>query len=397
MGLEPRLARIAEELARTRWATALCDSSWRLVWVSDELKQVLRETDEAKLGYGKHVLEAWMSEKWMGRVTPDSVHEEAVTSVPLMVRDTEGGKQELVRIIGRALGASAEDFAPLLESLEPVTPPPLWATFLELVQDDLPSRVHYVGIRAFDEESKELLGTVFLFGSGLPATVLALLTRGDEEMFTRMARLVEPGRHAAAVLFADLQSSGVLSRRLPSAAYFKLMRAVTTAIDRVVIEHKGIVGKHAGDGVTAFFLANDLGSRSAAARAAIEAGREIGNVCQRVAKEMDEIDGLLNPDDAVVNVGVHWGGMLYMGQLVTGGRLEVTACGDRVNECSRIQESARDGEVLASKSLLEHLAPEDARSLGLDPDRVMYRAIEELPDATDKARRDAGTIPVTAL
>lgn len=398
MNLDPRLGEITRELAKTRWATGLCDAKWRLVWVSDELKEILGETDPGKLGYGKHILEAWLGETWLGTTTAESVREQALTNVPKLLQDTEGGKRTIASIVGAASGGHPDAIAPLLELIEPVTPPPIWSSYLDYLERDLPpSRVKYVGIRAFDEDSKELLGTIFLFGSGLPATVLQMLTRGDEEMFARMARLAEPGRHAAAVLFADMQSSGVMSRRLPSAAYFKLMRGITTAIDTIVIEHKGVVGKHAGDGVTAFFLAEDLGSRSNAARAAMEAGREIGNVRARVVKEIDDMEGLLTPEDAVVNVGVHWGGMLYMGQLVTGGRLEVTALGDRVNECSRIQESARDGEVLASKSLLEHLTEEDARKLGLDPDTVTYRSIEELPGATDKAKRDAGAIPVTAL
>jgi len=56
-----------------------------------------------------------------------------------------------------------------------------------------------------------------------------------------------------------------------------------------------------------------------------------------------------------INAGVHWGGALYLGQVITGGRLEVTALGDEVNECARIQQSARDGALLASKPLVERL------------------------------------------
>ena len=46
----------------------------------------------------------------------------------------------------------------------------------------------------------------------------------DRGMFERMARLTEPGRREAAVLFADIQSSGELSRHLSSAAYFRLVQ-----------------------------------------------------------------------------------------------------------------------------------------------------------------------------
>jgi class 3 adenylate cyclase len=86
-----------------------------------------------------------------------------------------------------------------------------------------------------------------------------------------------------------------------------------------------------------------------------------------------------------------------MGQLVTGGRLEITALGDAVNECARIQETARDGEALVSKNLIEHLTDDDAASIGLDPDTLVYRTLGELENAQEKAKRDAGTIPVTPL
>jgi class 3 adenylate cyclase len=86
-----------------------------------------------------------------------------------------------------------------------------------------------------------------------------------------------------------------------------------------------------------------------------------------------------------------------MGQVVTGGRLEVTALGDEVNECARIQESARDGAVLASKALIERLDPGHSKRIGIDPETVSYCTVAELPGATEKAVRDAGAIPVTEV
>ena len=98
-----------------------------------------------------------------------------------------------------------------------------------------------------------------------------------------------------------------------------------------------------------------------------------------------------------INAGVHWGGALYLGQVITGGRLEVTALGDEVNECARIQQSARDGALLASKPLVERLDPEHAAEFGLDPLTIMYRTVGELPGVTPKAVRDAGGIPVVTV
>jgi len=406
---DPRLALTAEELERARGASFLCDSNVTLVWVSAELRKLLGDPTDEELAIGKHIVEAYMSGVWSTKITLESQMKAFLEEFPMCMAETPGGKEGLKKIFMRAVPGwdKKVQFAPgsneleaiveqLFDGLEPKDPPPFWTSEMEFVQGDLPpANIVEMHVRLHDEG--DYIGTAVLFDPGLPATVLSLVARGDEEMYGRMARLTEPGRRKAAVLFADLQSSALLSRRLPSAAYFKLIRAITTAMDEVVVSERGIVGKHAGDGVTAFFLCDDLGSDSSAARAAIQAARRITEAAVRSAKEVGDETGLIESADCTVNVGLHWGGALYMGQLVTGGRLEVTALGDRVNEAARIQESARDGEILASKSLLEHLTDEDADALGIDPDGVIYRTVSELDTATEKAMRDAGGIPVTVL
>src|SRR5262249_23708853 len=159
--------------------------------------------------------------------------------------------------------------------------------------------------------------------ASLPARLLAFVTRGSQAMFTRMAELVEPGRRVAAVLFADLQASGALSRRLSSAVYFRLVREPTTPLDMVLIRPPGVGGQHARDGVSAFFLADEFESASAAAAAAIEAAHELRREASRVAADVAGATGLFDPNDCPMNIGIHWGATLYMGQVVTGGRLEV--------------------------------------------------------------------------
>ena len=408
---DPRLAQIARELERARGASFLCDDNVTLVWVSDELRKLLNDPTDEELAIGKHIVEAYMSGVWASAITLESQMRALLEEFPMCMTDTPGGKEGLKQIFIRAfdewdkaveIGPTPKDKVPeivdqLFEGLEPVDPPPFWTSEFEFLQGDLPpAKIVEMHVRLHDDSGSHI-GTAVLFDPGLPATVLSLVARGDEAMYGRMVQLTEPGRRKAAVLFADLQASAVLSRRLPSAAYFKLVRVITTAMDEVVVEETGIVGKHAGDGVTAFFLSDDLGSDSTAVRAAIQAARKITEGAARAAKEVGEDTGLIESADCSVNVGLHWGGALYMGQLVTGGRLEVTALGDRVNEAARIQESARDGEVLASKSLLEHLSDDDAAALGIDPDSVIYRTVAELESATDKALRDAGGIPVTVL
>jgi class 3 adenylate cyclase len=307
-----------------------------------------------------------------------------------MAYDTPGGVDALRELVDT-------EYQPLLDEIEPEPAPRMWASHFHFLQGELPPiRVNYLATRSYDSQG-ECRGTLFLYGPSLPTTTLSLVARGDEAMLNRMAGLIEPGRRKAALLFADLQSSGALSRRLPTAAYFKLIQAITTAVDETVADMRGIVGKHAGDGVTAFFLADEFGSSEAAARVAIEAARAVNAAATEAADEVMAEVGVVDAPRCAMNIGVHWGGTLYMGQIVTGGRLEVTAIGDEVNECARIQETARDGKILVSKQLIEHLTDDDARSLRISPDGVGYRTVAELPGVSEKAERDAGAIPVTIL
>jgi class 3 adenylate cyclase len=96
----------------------------------------------------------------------------------------------------------------------------------------------------------------------------------------------------------------------------------------------------------------------------------------------------------ILRFGLHWASTLYVGNFSTGGRNEVTALGDEVDEGARIEACPGDGRSLASKALVERLASTDAAALGLDPDRVGYTAPADLATATDKARRDAPAIAV---
>jgi class 3 adenylate cyclase len=328
-------------------------------------------------------------EPWDGALTDASKGHVFATNAPRWMDGTPGGKAGFQQLLGPEFAAFGAEMEPSASRA--------WTFEFDYVEGDLPPLpIGCVATRVRADDGRPL-GQFTIYSSRLPPRLMTLLTRGDEAMFERMAGLVEPGRRAAAILFADLQASGALSRRLPSAAFFKLIRSVTTAIDAVVLGGSGLVGKHAGDGVTAFFLADQLGSASSAARAAIEAARAVGQATEAAVSELGAARELLEAEDVLMNVGVHWGPALYMGQIVTGGRLEVTALGDEVNEAARVQQSARDGEILASKGLVEQLSGADAAAVGVDPDSLPYRTIANLGTADEKALRDAGGLPVARI
>jgi class 3 adenylate cyclase len=194
-------------------------------------------------------------------------------------------------------------------------------------------------------------------------------------------RFVErPGRRAVAILMADLEASSPLARRLSTAQYFAFSRRLVRAADQCIIDAGGIVGRHTGDGVVAFFLADTTGSESAAARACITAVRILRDSLADIATR----SGIPEPELSL-RFGLHWGATLYMGRILTAGRSEVTGSGDEVNEAARIEACATGGRALASKSLIERLNADDAEALDLDTAHMPYTPLAELATATDKS------------
>ncbi|MGH2949618.1 MAG: hypothetical protein ACRDPC_25735, partial [Solirubrobacteraceae bacterium] len=255
---DPRLAQVARALGRAGIAADLLDARWRLVWASPEFRQVLGDPDDDELGIGLHIVEACCSEAWRSAITPDVAMGIIRSTAPFWIGSSED-------LLDRLPGLREQ-----VGQVDPMPLPPVWTYGFELTEEGAPpARILGLGTRLHGDDG-EFIGVLETYGPALPPHVLGLLIRGDEDMFERMAALVEPGRRQAAVLFADLEGSAALSRRLPTSAFFQLIAGVTTGIDKAVIRRRGLIGKHAGDGASAFFLADDLGSPSAAARAALE-------------------------------------------------------------------------------------------------------------------------------
>lgn len=383
--MDERFEEWAEHVEKLQWSAMILDAEWRFVWASRELKEFVGEHDDEKLGYGKHIVEAFLSDVWLRTVHPDSQVELFRELAPFFMKDFKERGVDPKDVF-------PDPFLSLLDGLEPREMPLMHSTSFAYVNpntdEDLPDyRVNGLFLRLLGHDGAPV-GCVFIFFMDIRPNLLVLLARGNDQMYERMAKLVDPGPRQAAIMFCDLSSSGRLSRQLPSAAYFKMVRRLWMGMDAVIADEKGIVGKHAGDGASAFFLVDDLGSASAAAAAAFRAARRIHDIGHRVFDDVLE-------SECLMKIGLHWGGSLYMGQLVPGGRLDVTALGDEVNEAARVEETAGPGETLASKQLVEQLVPDDAAGLGIDLEKLSYRPLAEIDNAPEKAIRDAGGLAVT--
>lgn len=382
---DPRLRSIAEALEKNGALGEVMDSKWRYVYITSELCRMLGfSADQAADFYGlspmvrqRKFTETWGTSRegaasWWEKVAPSIVHD-----VPSDDPDFEN-----------VFGQTAE----IARDVEPTSPPPILIPLTQSFPGLARMHHNWLGDVTFlyqrvHDEAGTLIGITNLSRPAIPPTLAARLARGNRKMFEQMDRLAEPQRRAAAILFADLGGSGDLSRRLSSRAYFGLIRSLTDLIDSSVMEHGGITGKHAGDGASALFVA-ESGDESAAAAGAIAAANAIR------AGAADLIEG--DVPEVRINLGLHWGAALMVGQVSAAGRLEVTALGDEMNEAARIEGVATEGNILGSKQLVERLNPEAAAELGIDPDGLAYRPLSEL-GAGEKALRDAGTIAVAEL
>jgi len=386
---DPLLTEVARAMRVAGHWGFLVDDRWRLVYVTEELRFTFGghvELAEFAIGEGFFGPESKVASRtWRFGVNTDDLFRSFLEQVGgLMLADTPGGRDAL-----RAqVDPSFYDIVELLESDER----DVIAFVAEASGLGRTVGVATLAVRVRDREGR-LVGTMIITkpDAGM-ALIGAVTSMNDPRHFERIQLVARADRRPAAILFADLEGSSGLARRLPTASYFALGRRLVTAADQCVIDAGGIVGRHVGDGIVAFFLAETLGSESAAARACIEAARSLRHATDRVA-ERSEIPA----EEIRLRFGLHWGSTLYVGNITTSGRSEVTALGDEVNEGARIEACATGGRALASKALVERLNSSDASALSLDPAHVTYTALAELTTATDKARRDAPSISVCEL
>jgi class 3 adenylate cyclase len=380
------------------WASALndaghwadiYDASWREVFVTDELKLSFGDTGAVTvLPIGFHIFSAEATRFRVsvnrGRfVLPRFRRAHFLAWGPYVLASTPGGREELRRVVD-------PEFADLVDQLESKDPPAVWPG------PDVPSTfagVDVVGsVTSFriDDTHGNVAGFCNLVKPSAGMSQLAAATStADLSYLERMQAVEHADRRPAAILMADLEASSPLARRLSTGRYFAFIRRLIRAEDRCLVDAGGIVGRHAGDGVVAFFLAETAGTESAAAKSTIIAARALRDTLADIAARSE-----ISPSELSLRFGLHWGATLYIGRILTAGRSEVTALGDEINEAARIEACAIGGRTLASKSLVERLDRADAETLGIDPGHVTYTQLADLDTATDKARRDAPSIAV---
>ncbi len=385
---DPWLAAAARALRDARHWGFVVDRAWRLVYATDDIRWSVGGSDPAEflIGEGFFGVDSVTANygRRFGITTPEYLRIWFRALGPYALADF-GDRAMLRSAVHPDLHGLVDDLVPSHHAISTFDGPGEGLQGKRLEQSVLVVRLY--------DDSGRVVGTVFTLQPNVGMRALAMMTSdSDPGHLERMAMVAAARRRPTAILFSDLERSSDLARRLSTAAYFGLVRRLIRAADECIVDGGGVVGRHVGDGVVAFFMAETAGSESAASRACITAVRALRAEVAEAARRSD-----LAPEEVVLRFGLHWGGTLYVGGIRTKGRAEVTALGDEVNEAARIEACATGGRALASKHLIERLDPADAAALDLDPDGLTYTALRDLSTATDKARRDAPAIAVTDI
>ena len=381
---DPILALVAQASNETGSWVYIYDADHRIIFASDEIKVTYGPRATAAMPLGKYRFDQEWAQFYeeFGGASTDAVRQIFLKEGPYSLFELNGDKARLARLVAPML-------RDLVDSLEPRERPAVTWSHGAARHGGLDIDNHWLDVRILDPNGC-FVGVVSVHkpapGMSHLATAAATANLGHLD---RMRLVERPDRRPAAILMADLEASSPLARRLSTAQYFAFGRRLVRTADQCVIDEGGIVGRHAGDGVTAFFLAETYDSESAAARSCIAASRALRDALPTVAARYE-----VPASDLTLRFGLHWGSTLYVGRILTIGRSEVTALGDEVNETARIEACATGGRSLASKSLVERLTASDAESLGIVPSRTTYTPLADLATATDKARRDAASIAV---
>ena len=199
--------------------------------------------------------------------SPETWHSFFTGLGPLVLRDTPGGEVSL-----------REQVHPSLRDLvDQLTPSDAPAIGFEFKSSGLVAArpLHCKAVRIRDERGT-LRGTLISTKLAVPmSTQAAMAFELNPAHVQRTFSMGKARRRAGAVLFADLESSSALARRLSTSSYFTLVRRLVRAADQCIVDAGGLVGRHVGDGVVAFFPVESYNSESAAALACLSAARNI--------------------------------------------------------------------------------------------------------------------------
>lgn len=172
-----------------------------------------------------------------------------------------------------------------------------------------------------------------------------------EEIFKNPAQYVRSlkgERRKVAVLFADIRGFTPLAERLPPEEVVGILNQYLSIMTDIVFKYEGTLDKFIGDCIMSVFGA-PVYYPDAALRA-VRAAYEIQNYLRSLnIKRKKE-----NKIPVYVGIGINYGEVV-VGNIGSKERLEYTVIGDTVNVASRLENIAREEEIIISESVYSEI------------------------------------------
>lgn len=163
----------------------------------------------------------------------------------------------------------------------------------------------------------------------------------------------------ATVMFTDIVGFTALSERMSAEEAASRLNAHFDGLVSCVEEEFGIVDKFMGDGMMAFWAANDVPDHAdRAVRAALAIAKKV-EACTAKARAEGDVE-------LRIRIGLHTGSVI-VGNLGGADRVNYTIVGDTVNVAARLESFGRnvdpdaDATILASAETVAHLSFETRR------------------------------------
>lgn len=153
-------------------------------------------------------------------------------------------------------------------------------------------------------------------------------------------------RQTITILFADLRGFTNFTAATPPEELIQYLNAYLSVAAETILEYGGTVDKFLGDGVMAVFNA-PLPDRNHLFNAVL-AAVQIHERVERMCAENN------HPIRLQFGIGIHTGEAI-VGNIGTASLMNYTAVGDSVNMAKRLEECAKAGQTIVSRTVLEAL------------------------------------------
>ncbi len=165
-------------------------------------------------------------------------------------------------------------------------------------------------------------------------------------------------------LVADLQDSARIRVELPPQEYFELINQIWRMGETVLRSYPATQGKHPGDGMVLYFVAQP--SRSYVLDAVLCA-KELQVNMRRISREWQLHKNWTN--QLYLNIGLSEGVECF-GAYHSAGNVEFTALGDTLEHARWLSGFARCGAVWVTKNLIGKMSPDERKMFRLGIRRI---------------------------